>query len=71
MPLNPVMAKELDLRGSFRFDREFAEAVEPDRRAAGSTSLALVTARRPLADAPGAFRLALDRNQSVKVLLTA
>ena len=70
MPLNAVMAKELDLRGSFRFDREFAEAVGliADGRV---DVLALVTARRPLADAPDAFRLALDRSQSVKVLLTS
>ena len=31
----------------------------------------LVTAQRPLSDAPDAFRLALDRSQSVKVVLTA
>ncbi|HRO10931.1 L-idonate 5-dehydrogenase [Amaricoccus sp.] len=70
VPLNPVMAKELDLRGSFRFDAEFAEAVA--LISAGKVDvLALVTARRPLADAVAAFRLALDRSQSVKVLLTA
>ncbi|PJN95451.1 L-idonate 5-dehydrogenase, partial [Amaricoccus sp. HAR-UPW-R2A-40] len=61
---------ELDLRGSFRFNREFAEAV--DLIGAGRVDvLAIVTARRPLAEAPEAFRLALDRNRSVKVLLTA
>ena len=69
-PLNAVMAKELDLRGSFRFDREFAEAVSLIGSGAVDV-LAIVTARRPLADAPEAFRLALDRSQSVKVLLTA
>ena len=69
MPLNPVMAKELDLRGSFRFDREFGEAVELIAEGAVDV-LALVTARRPLAEAPDAFRLALDRSRSVKVLLT-
>ena len=51
VPLNPVMAKELDLRGSFRFDKEFAEAV--GLIAEGRIDvLSLVTARRPLADAP-------------------
>ena len=70
VPLNAVMAKELDLSGSFRFGREFAEAV--GLIAEGRVDvLALVTARRPLADAPAAFRLALDRSQSVKVMLTA
>jgi L-idonate 5-dehydrogenase len=33
--------------------------------------MSLVTAQRPLAEAPGAFRLAMDRSQSVKVVLTA
>ena len=69
-PVNPVMAKELDLVGSFRFDAEFAEAV--GLIAGGRIDvMALVTGRRPLAEAPEAFRLALDRSRSVKVLLTA
>jgi L-idonate 5-dehydrogenase len=69
-PASALMSKELDLRGSFRFDREFAEAVA--LIAGGRVDpLALVTARLPLADAPDAFRLALDRSRSVKVLLTA
>jgi L-idonate 5-dehydrogenase len=33
--------------------------------------LSLVTAERPLSGAPDAVRLALDRSQSVKVVLTA
>lgn len=70
VPANAVMAREIDLRGTFRFGREFAEAVE--LIASGAVDvLSLVTARRPLADAPDAFRLALDRSQSVKVVLTA
>ena len=69
-PLNPVMAKELDLVGSFRFDREFEEAV--GLIASGAVDvLAIVTARRPLSDVNAAFELALDRSQSVKVVLTA
>jgi L-idonate 5-dehydrogenase len=69
-PLNPVMAKELDLLGSFRFGSEFAEAVELISRGAIDV-LSVVTARRPLADVTAAFALALDRSQSVKVVLTA
>lgn len=69
-PLNPVMAKELDLVGSFRFDREFEEAVGLISSGAIDV-LALVTATRPLADVNAAFELALDRSQSVKVVLTA
>ena len=70
VPANAVMAKEIDLRGSFRFGFEFAAAVE--LISDGSIDvLALVTAQRPLAVAPDAVRLALDRSQSVKVVLTA
>jgi L-idonate 5-dehydrogenase len=69
-PANAVMAKEIDLRGSFRFGPEFMTAVELISN--GSIDvLALVTAERPLSVAPDAVRLALDRSQSVKVVLTA
>ena len=70
VPANAVMAREIDLRGSFRFGQEFGEAVRLIDE--GSIDvLSLVTAERPLAAAPEAFRLALDRSQSVKVMLTA
>ena len=65
---NAVMAKELDLRGTFRFGQEFARAV----RLIGDGEVAverLITAERPLSQAPDAFRLALDRSQSIKVVL--
>jgi L-idonate 5-dehydrogenase len=69
-PMNPVMTKELDLVGSFRFDNEFSEAVR--LISAGRIDvLSIVTARRPLAEVNAAFALALDRSQSVKVVLTA
>ena len=69
-PSNAVMAKEIDLRGSFRFGFEFKNAVELIGN--GSVDvLSLVTAERPLSTAPDALRLALDRSQSVKVVLTA
>ncbi|WP_279481754.1 L-idonate 5-dehydrogenase [Aureimonas sp. SK2] len=70
IPANSVMSKELDLRGSFRFDVEFAEAVGLISEGKVDV-LQIVTARRPLTEAPDAFRLALDRSQSVKVVLTA
>ena len=64
------MAKELDLRGTFGFGEEFYRAVE--LIVAGEIDvMRLVTAQRPLSDAPEAFRLALDRSRSVKVVLTA
>jgi L-idonate 5-dehydrogenase len=70
VPANAVMAKELDLRGSLRFGDEFAQAVR--LIAEGMVDvLALVTARRPLTEAPFALRLALDRSRSMKVVLTA
>lgn len=68
VPANAVMAKEIDLRGTFRFGREFATAV----RLIGDGAIAvdrLITAERPLSQAPEAFRLALDRSRSVKVIL--
>jgi L-idonate 5-dehydrogenase len=70
MPANAVMAKEIDFRGSFRFDIEFETAVKLISEGKVNV-LSLVTAQRPLADAPGALRLALDRSQSMKVVLTA
>jgi L-idonate 5-dehydrogenase len=69
-PANAVMAKEIDLRGSFRFGPEFMTAVELIS-SGGVDVLSLVTAERPLSVAPDAVRLALDRSQSVKVVLTA
>jgi L-idonate 5-dehydrogenase len=70
VPANAVMAKEIDLRGSFRFGPEFMTAVELIA-SGGVDVLSLVTAERPLSGAPDAVRLALDRSQSVKVVLTA
>ncbi|WP_427026350.1 L-idonate 5-dehydrogenase (plasmid) [Aureimonas ureilytica] len=69
-PMNAVMAKEIDLRGTLRFTQaEFHEAV--DHIAAGRIDvLSLVSARLPLSEAREAFRLALDRTRSVKVMLT-
>ena len=69
-PVNAVMSKELNLKGSFRFADEFSTAV--DHIVSGDVDvMAIVTARKPLTEAPEAFRLALDRSQNVKVLLTA
>ena len=70
VPANAIMAKELDVRGTFRFGDEFRRAV--DLIVAGKVDvMKLVTAQRPLRAAPEAFRLALDRSRSVKVVLTA
>lgn len=67
-PANAIMAKELDFRGTFRFGREFDEAVA--LIAGGAVDVTrLVTAEFPLSSAEAAFRLALDRSKSVKVVL--
>jgi len=70
VPANAIMAKELDVRGSFRFDKEFEQAV--GLIVQGKIDVQqLITARWPLAEAPAAVRLALDRGQSIKVVLEA
>ncbi|MFM9974850.1 MAG: L-idonate 5-dehydrogenase [Beijerinckiaceae bacterium] len=70
VPANAIMSKELDFRGTFRFDVEFDEAVR--MIAAGEIDVtSIITAERPLSEAPAALRLALDRTQSMKVMLVA
>jgi L-idonate 5-dehydrogenase len=69
MPANAIMSKELDFKGTFRFGREFDEAVRLITSGAVDV-LGLVTAEMPLSSAPDAFRLALDRSQSIKVVLS-
>ena len=64
------MAREIDLKGSFRFGQEFEQAVRLiDEKKIDV--LSIVTSQRSLSEAPEGFRLALDRSQSVKVMLTA
>jgi L-idonate 5-dehydrogenase len=68
LPLNMVVAKELALRGTFRFHAEFPLAVETI--ASGAIDVVpLLTATMPFADARAAFDLAADRTQSMKVQL--
>lgn len=69
-PVNAVMAKEIDFFGTFRFSHEYFEAV--DMIATGAIDmLSVVTGARPLASAVDAVKLAFDRSQSVKVVITA
>ncbi|WP_114186613.1 L-idonate 5-dehydrogenase [Microvirga aerophila] len=70
VPANMIMAKEIDLMGSFRFGEEFEHAVRliDDGKI---DVLSIVTSQRPLSEALEGFHLALDRSQSVKVVLTA
>jgi len=68
LPMMQITAKELDLRGSFRFHEEFPTAVAMMR--AGLIDVrALVTHSFPLAEHETAFRTALDRSRAMKVQL--
>jgi L-idonate 5-dehydrogenase len=68
LPINTIVGKEFDLRGTFRFHEEFGVAVELINR--GLVDLKpLISATLPYRDAGRAFALAADRSQSMKVLL--
>ncbi len=67
---HPVVTREIELVGSFRFHEEFAQAVDLlQKRRLDPTPL--LTAQVPFRDAPEAFRLATDRARSIKVSLVA
>ena len=63
---NLVMAKEIDLRGAMRFDREFAHAVACLDRGLIDVE-PLLTASVPAAQAAAAFDLAKQRDKHSKV----
>ncbi len=68
IPLNLAVAKEITLRGTFRFHEEFAWAVE--FIASGAIDVTpLLTAVLPLRDAKQAFALAGNRAEAMKVQL--
>lgn len=69
LPLNTVVTKELQIRGTFRFDREFGLAV----RLMGEGLLdvkPLISASLPFDRAVEAFELASDKSKAMKVQLT-
>ena len=67
-PISVLVAKEIELRGTFRFDAEFAWAV--DFLASGAIDVSpLLTEIIPLDDAVRAFDLAADRSRAMKVQL--
>lgn len=68
LPINLIVAKELQLRGTFRFDREFALAVELMGRRQIDVQ-PLLTATLPFRHAQDAFALAQDRSRAIKVQL--
>ena len=66
LPVNAIVAKEIELRGTFRFDREFEWAV--GFLGSGAIDVApLLTEIIPLDDAVRAFELAGDRSKAMKV----
>lgn len=69
LPMMAITAKELDLRGSFRFHDEFAVGVDLMRKGLIDVTH-LITQTLPLARAQDAFRLASDRGQAMKVQIS-
>ena len=68
LPMQAMTAKELCLKGSFRFHSEFFTAVEMMRKKRLDVT-PLITHRLPIDDAVSAFEIASDRTQAVKVNL--
>jgi len=68
LPMQTMTAKEISLKGSFRFHSEFRLVVE--MMLSGRLNVAtLVTHRMPVLDAVNAFETAGDRNRAIKVHL--
>jgi L-idonate 5-dehydrogenase len=65
LPVQAMTAKELQLRGSFRFHGEFFTAVEMMRKKQIDVN-PLITHTFSLNDALAAFEMASDRNQAIK-----
>ena len=69
LPINTIVAKELQLRGTFRFDHEFELAVR--LMGAGLIDVKpLISATLPFQSAVEAFDLAGDRTRAMKVQLS-
>jgi len=65
LPVQAITAKELELRGSFRFHREFFTGVQLMRKGLIDVK-PLITQTMALDDAVAAFELAADRTQAMK-----
>ncbi len=68
LPMNVVVAKELQLRGTFRFDAEFELAVRLMNNGLINVK-SLISATLPFEQAVEAFELASDKTRSMKVQL--
>ncbi|MGB4359302.1 MAG: L-idonate 5-dehydrogenase [Rhodoferax sp.] len=69
LPMNQIVAKEIDLRGTFRFHPEFATAVQFLNEGL-INGKPVITSVLPLDRAVEAFELALDKRQSLKVQIS-
>lgn len=69
LPIMAITAKELELRGSFRFHEEFATGVELMRKGLIDVK-PLITHTVPLSDAISAFEIASDRSRAMKAQIT-
>ncbi|NNC24366.1 L-idonate 5-dehydrogenase [Salinisphaera sp. USBA-960] len=68
VPMMTITAKEIELRGSFRFHEEFHTGIDLMRKGLIDVT-PLITDTKPLAEACEAFELAGNRNQAMKVQL--
>jgi L-idonate 5-dehydrogenase len=68
IPLNLLVSKEIDLRGTFRFHGEFAQAVDLLSRKVIDVR-PVISHTVPFNDAVQAFDLAADKSRAMKVLL--
>jgi L-idonate 5-dehydrogenase len=69
LPMMAITAKELELRGSFRFHEEFATGVELMRKGLIDVK-PLITHTVPLSEAISAFEIASDRSRAMKAQIT-
>ncbi|WP_226478483.1 L-idonate 5-dehydrogenase [Pseudomonas sp. MWU16-30323] len=68
LPLNLLVSREIDLRGTFRFHSEFAQAVDLLNRQVIDVR-PVISHTVPFSEAVQAFELAADKSQAMKVLL--
>ncbi|NWE21698.1 L-idonate 5-dehydrogenase [Pseudomonas sp. P7548] len=68
LPLNLLVSREIDLRGTFRFHPEFAQAVDLLNRRIIDVR-PVISHTVPFGDAVQAFELAADKTQAMKVVL--
>ena len=69
VPMQQVTAKELDLRGCFRFHEEFATAITLMQKGLINVK-PLITHTMPIEEAVQAFETANDRSQAIKVQIS-